>query len=451
MMPQLLSILHTIFIMAIVLGFMILIHEFGHYAAAKYFGVRVEVFSIGFGKRLLGFTKGDTDYRISAIPLGGYVKMSGENPMDDRTGDPGEFLSHPRWQRFIVALAGPAMNIMLAIALLTGVYMVHYEYLADLDEPAIVGWVIPNTPAEKAGIERGDKIVQVDEVKNPNWEQVRLKDALSPNEPLKFSIERNGKVMEKILVPVPFGPNQYGDMGWAPQEPSNTLTLVEPGMPAANAGIKVGDEIISANGENIPHLGALIQTLNRTKDQPLQIVVLRGGQRLAFTVKPILDPGAAGQGPAYRIGIANSPTKIVKLNFYEALQRSLSDNKRSSFLILELLQKMVQRKVSMRQVDGPIGIGSAVGAAAREKGWSPLFLISAAISLNLGIMNLLPIPILDGGVILLLFIESLMQKEISLPIKERIYQAAFVFLVLFAVMVIYNDLVKTLPGLTRMP
>jgi regulator of sigma E protease len=450
-MPQLLSILHTIFVMGIVLGFMILIHEFGHYAAAKYFGVRVEVFSIGFGKRLIGFTKGGTDYRIAAIPLGGYVKMSGENPMDDRTGDPGEFLSHPRWQRFIIALAGPTMNIMLAVALLTGVYMVHYEYLAVLDEPATVGWVNPNTPAAKAGIERGDKIVQVDDVKNPDWEQVHLKDALSPNQPLKFRIERDGKVMEKVLVPEPLGPNQYGDMGWVPQEPTNALTLVEPGMPAANAGIKVGDQIFSANGEDIPHLGALIQMLNRTKDQPLQIVVLRNGQKLTFTLKPTLDPGVAGQGPAYRIGIANNPTKVVKLAFADALQRSLSDNKRSSFLILELLQKMVQRKVSMRQVDGPIGIGNAVGQAAREEGWTPLLLITAAISLNLGIMNLLPIPILDGGVILLLLIESLMQKEISLPIKERIYQAAFVFLVLFAVMVIYNDLVKTLPGLTRMP
>src|SRR3977135_439182 len=124
-MPQLLSILHTIFVMGIVLGFMILIHEFGHYAAAKYFGVRVEVFSIGFGKRLLGFRKGDTDYRISAIPLGGYVKMSGENPMDDRTGDPAEFMSHPRWHRFLIAIAGPAMNIMLAVFLLVCVFMVH--------------------------------------------------------------------------------------------------------------------------------------------------------------------------------------------------------------------------------------------------------------------------------------------------------------------------------------
>ena len=251
-MPQLLSILHTVFDMGIVLGLMILIHEFGHFAVAKYFGVRVEVFSIGFGKRLLGFTKGETDYRISAIPLGGYVKMSGENPMDDRTGDPGEFLSHPRWQRFIIALAGPAMNIMLAVALLTGVYMVHYEYPAFLDEPAVVGWVHPNTPAEKAGIQKGDRIVRVEEIENPNWEQVDVKDALSPNQPLKFGIERDGKVMEKVLVPEPFGPNQYGSVGWAPQESSVTLTIVEPGMPAQKAGIKIGDRILTANGRRFP-------------------------------------------------------------------------------------------------------------------------------------------------------------------------------------------------------
>ncbi len=450
-MSQLLSILHTVFDMGIVLGFMILIHEFGHYAAAKYFGVRVEVFSIGFGKRLLGFTKGETDYRISAIPLGGYVKMSGENPMDSRSDDPGEFLNHPRWQRFIVAIAGPAMNIMLAIALLTGVYMVHYEYPAVLDEPAVVGWVTPNTPAEKAGIQRGDKIVRVEEIENPNWEQVDVKAALSPHQPLKFGIERDGKVMEKVLTPEPFGPNQYGVMGWVPQESSVTLTTVEPGMPAEKAGLRVGDRLLTANGQEIPALAALVQLLNRTKDQPLEMVVLRNNQKLTFNVKPVLAPASAAQESGYRIGIASVLTKVVKLNFPEALNRSLSDNKKSSFLILELLQKMVQHKVSMKQVDGPIGIGSAVGAAAREKGWSPLLEITAAISLNLGIMNLLPIPILDGGVILLLFIESLMRKEISLPIKERIYQAAFVFLVLFAVMVIYNDLVKTLPGLTRMP
>lgn len=454
-MPQLVSVLHTVFDMAIVLGFMILIHEFGHYAAAKYFGVRVEVFSIGFGKRLIGFRRGETDYRIAVLPLGGYVKMSGENPMDDRTGDPGEFLSHPRWQRFVIALAGPAMNIFLAIALLTGVYMVHFEYSVALDGPAMVGWVTSNTPAQRAGIQINDKIVRVDNISNPTWAEVEAKEALSPNQPLGFSIERDGKIIDTELTPEPTGPNQIGTVGWVAKEPSLALTTVEPGMPADKAGIKIGDTILTVNGQPIPAIAALIEMLNRSKDQPLQIVVLRkvnqADQHLTFTVHPVLAPSGSIPEPSYRIGVASFPTKVVQLGFPAAFSRSLADNKENSFLILELLRKMVERKVSLRQVDGPIGIGNAVGAAAREKGWAPLFLITAAISLNLGIMNLLPIPILDGGVILLLFIESLMQKDISLSIKERIYQAAFVFLVIFAVMVIYNDIVKTLPGLTRMP
>src|SRR6201987_4410304 len=165
MSPFLISVLA----MAVVLGFMILIHEFGHYAAAKFFRVRVEVFSIGFGTRLGGFRKGETDYRISAIPLGGYVKMAGENPMDERTGDPGEFLSHPRWQRFVIALAGPAMNILLAVGLLTVVYMVHYEYPAFVDQPGVIAYVKPGSPAAASGIQIGDRITRIAGIDNPTW------------------------------------------------------------------------------------------------------------------------------------------------------------------------------------------------------------------------------------------------------------------------------------------
>ncbi|MGD0509118.1 MAG: RIP metalloprotease RseP [Terriglobales bacterium] len=451
MMPQLLSILHTIFIMGIVLGFMILIHEFGHFAAAKFFGVRVEQFAIGFGKRLVGFRRGETDYRINVLPLGGYVKMSGENPMDDRTGDPGEFLSHPRWQRFIIAIAGPFMNVMLAFCLWTGVFMVHYEYPAVIDGPALVGWIMPGTPAANAGIQPGDQIVRVDDIENPNWEQVFIKEALSPNQPLKFEILRKGVISGITLVPQPMGRNEAGDVGLVPKDPAFIATMIEPGMPAEKAGLKVGDQILTINGQEIPATDALIEMLSRTKDQPLEIVALRNGQKLTFKVQPTLSAGNPPGEMRYRIGILSRPTKVVRLPFPEAVRKSVGECVKNSSLILELLQKMVQHKVSMRQVDGPIGIGSAVGAAAREDGWTPLLFVSAIISLNLGVMNLLPIPILDGGVILLLFIESLMQKEISLPIKERIYQAAFVFLVLFAVTVIYNDIVKTLPTLTRMP
>src|SRR6202795_4489568 len=156
-----------------VLGFMILIHEFGHYIVAKWLGVRVEQFAIGFGKRLIGFRKGDTDYRINAIPLGGYVKMSGENPMDERSDDPREFMNHPRWHRFLIAIAGPTMNILLAIILLTTVYMVHYEQATYLDKPAVIQGVKHDSPAAQAGLQPGDRIMKVDGIENPTWEQLQ--------------------------------------------------------------------------------------------------------------------------------------------------------------------------------------------------------------------------------------------------------------------------------------
>ena len=435
--------LSTIVAVAVVLGFMILIHEFGHYAAAKLFKVRVEVFSIGFGKRLFGFRRGETDYRIAAIPLGGYVKMSGENPMDERSGDPGEFLSHPRWQRFVIALAGPTMNILLAIALLTGVYMVHYERAVYANKPAVVGWVLPDSPAAKAGIKEGDRIILIDGIEDPTWEQVEPRIALSPNQPLPVTILRAGKTFETTVTPEAMGIEQYGTLGCVPDQP-NVITELESGMPAEKAGLKVGDVITAVNGQPVKAIPQMIRLLQQSKDQPVDITVQRGTQTQTFKMTPVAKPVEGTKESRYRVGIHSDPSVSERLPFPVAFRKSLQDNKRSSFLILELVQKMIQRKVSPRMVEGPIGIGGAVGRAVREEGWIPLLGITAAISLNLGIFNLLPIPILDGGVILLLIIESLMQKDISLRIKERLYQAAFVFLVLFAVMVIYNDIVKRL-------
>ncbi len=430
--------------MAIVLGVMILIHEWGHYAAAKFFKVRVEVFSIGFGKRLLGFRKGETDYRISAIPLGGYVKMSGENPMDERTGDPGEFMSHPRWQRFVIAIAGPFMNVVLAVGLLTVVYMVHYEYPAFVDQPGVIAYVKPNSAAAQIGVQPGDRIVRIAGVDNPTWEQIQLKVMLSPNEALPVTINRSGQTLEQTITPKPITSSEVGSAGWSPEQ-SIVVADVDPGMPAAKAGLKEGDEIVSVDGKPVRVIDALIDNLQETKDRVVDVEVLRGDKHLTFKLQPILAETEDKQ-KRYRVGFeSTAKMKVGKLPVIAAFQRSVEDNKRYSLVLLELIQKMVQHKVSMKQVEGPIGIGSAIGHAVTEKGWTPLLGLTAGISLNLGIFNLLPIPILDGGVILLLLIEGLMRRDISLHIKERIYQAAFVFLVLFAVTVIYNDIVKRLP------
>jgi regulator of sigma E protease len=430
--------------MAIVLGVMILIHEWGHYAAAKFFKVRVEVFSIGFGKRLLGFRRGETDYRISAIPLGGYVKMSGENPMDERSDDPGEFLNHPRWQRFVIAIAGPFMNIVLAVGLLTVVYMVHYEYPAFIDQPGVIAYVKPDSPAAQAGVAVGDRISRIAGIENPTWEQIGLKVMLSPNESLPLTLNRNGKTIETTITPKAVSTSEVGSAGWSPDQ-GIVVADVEANMPAAKAGIKEGDQIVAVDGKPVGMIEALIDSLQVTRDKVVDVDVLRGGRQLSFKLQPILAD-AEEKTKRYRVGFESTALmKVGKLSFVPAFQRSLDDNKRYSLVLLELIQKMVERKVSMKQVEGPIGIGSAIGHAVTEKGWTPLLGLTAGISLNLGIFNLLPIPILDGGVILLLLIESLMRRDISLQIKERIYQAAFVFLVLFAVTVIYNDIAKRWP------
>jgi regulator of sigma E protease len=348
----------------------------------------------------------------------------------------------------VIAAAGPAMNILLAIGLLTGVYMIRYEHPVYLDKQAVIGWVLPDTSAAKAGLQPGDRIVRIEDIDNPTWDQVIPKVALSPNQPLQVAVQRGDRTFDTTVTPEPLGLEQYGSVGWVEDAPP-VVTELDPDMPAEKAGIKVGDLITSVGGKPIHAIAEMVTLLQKSKEQPIEVEVLRNGQPMKFSVKPELAPVEGLSEARYRVGIRSEPMAVSRLGFGAAVNKSLDVNKRSSLLILELLQKMVRRKISVRQVEGPIGIGGAVGRAASEKGWMPLLEITAAISLNLGIFNLLPIPILDGGVILLLLVESVMRRDISLRIKERIYQAAFVFLVLFAAMVIYNDLVKTLPGLAQ--
>ncbi len=436
--------------MAVVLGVMILLHEFGHYAAAKAFGVRVNVFSIGFGKRLWGFRRGDTDYRISALPLGGYVKMEGENPLEARNGTPDEFMSHPRWQRFVIALAGPAMNILLAVLLLTIVFMVRYERPEFFDQPAVIGWVMDNSPAAQAGIEQGDRIVRIDGVDNPTWEDALLKVMESPRQPIDLAVQRNNQILEKQVQPGPAS-DDADPVGWEPEQTINVAEL-EPDMPALKAGLKVNDRIVALNGQPVRARLAIRHYLQQNGAKPVDVTVLRGGQEMHFTMVPVEKEENGQKGFWLGFLMSGPPSRVEKLPFPKAFSMSLQENKRYSLLIVDLVRKMVERKVSIKQMEGPIGIARATGDAARQPGWTPLLGLTAMISLNLGIFNLLPIPILDGGVILLLLIESVMRRDISIRIKERIYQTAFVFLILFAAVVIYNDLMKALPSLAqRMP
>ncbi len=435
-----------------VLGVLVFVHEFGHYAVAKLFKVRVEVFSLGFGKRLIGFRRGDTDYRISLLPLGGYVKMAGENPLETRTGDPGEFMSHPRWQRFFIAIAGPAMNIILAIVVLTGVYMFRHEYPAYFDKPAEIGWITDGSLAQKAGFQPGDKIVSVRDKANPTWDDVRYQVLGSINQPLELTVQRGSQTLPLTLtarIPEKDDVDLFSDLGLVPAE-ATIVDRVEPGKPADKAGIKQGDEIIAVNDTQVKSASVegLMDVLQKTKDSPARITVQRNGQSQQFTVVPQLLPGSTGKR-GYRLGIIVSrDIRTEKLPFTAALRTATIECKKNSTLIFQLLGQLVRGVGSIKEFSGPVGIMQESGRAA-QAGFLPLLMFMALISLNLAIFNLLPIPILDGGLMLMLLIEGVMRRDIKQEVKERVYQAAFVFLVIFAAVVIFNDVSKTLPGLSH--
>jgi regulator of sigma E protease len=268
----------------------------------------------------------------------------------------------------------------------------------------------------------------------------------SPRQPVDVAIQRGNQIFQKKIQPDVEGTEQYGNVGWLPDQPI-TVTELEPNMPAAKAGIQVGDDLVAVNGVPMRSLFSVIHYLQENKDKPVAVTIVRNGQQMNYTIAPALIDENGQKN--YRLGFHSDPVHVDKLPFPQAFRRSIQENKRYSVLIVDLVEKMVQRKVSMKQIEGPIGIARASGDAARQPGWTPLLSLMAMISLNLGVFNLLPIPILDGGIILLLIIESAIRRDISVRIKERIYQTAFVFLVLFAVMVIYNDLMKALPGLAQ--
>lgn len=427
--------LHKLPAMIGVLGFLVFIHELGHFIAAKYFKVRVETFAIGFGPRLFGVVRGGTDYCVRLLPLGGYVKMAGEYPQDGVTGDPDELFSKPRWQRFIIALAGPAMNIVMALVLLTGVYHFGAEVEAFQDKPTVVGYVSEDSPAAKAGIQRGDVVVEFDGLKNPHWKRTITRTLLNSGSPLHATILRDGQTLQFILTPVPFGPSSNGWMGWEPGE-TQFVSAVEPNLPAAKAGLQLGDQVVSVNGIPVYSMSQLISYLQKNQANPVSMAVKRNGQDLTLQVQPVLE------GTRYRIGAGMGGPKVtVALPWRNAWEWSLDENKENTALLGEVLRGLFAGRVSYRQMSGPLGIMQMTGDAA-QAGATPLTSVAAALSLNLGLFNLLPFPILDGGMILFLIIEGIRRKDISLRVKERIYQVAALVLVAFALLITSSDLMK---------
>lgn len=428
-------------VVVVVLGIMIFVHELGHFLAAKFFRVRVLTFSLGFGKRLVGFKRGGTDYRVSLLPLGGYVKMAGEDPTEVHAGEPDEFLAKPRWQRFIIAVMGPSMNILMAIVLLAGLYRFHYPKPVYMEQPARVGEVEANSPAAKAGIKAGDLIVRLGNLQQPTWEDLKMKILTTAGEALPVEVLRDGKTLALSLTPLAKGPEEVGDAGLVPCIPGK-IGYVEPGMPADQAGLKAGDRIVALGGEPIGCWQQLSAAIQQREGKAVNLSVMRGDQQLQASVTAVHSEAAGAD--KWLIGVGYRSEVVVRqLPWGQAIASSLDDNIRNCVVTFDVLGRIITRRMSARSLSGPIGIAQISGEAYRA-GTPELLMLVSFISLQLGIFNLLPIPILDGGMILLLLIESVMRRDMSLEVKERFAQVGIVFLLLLAVFVTYNDIVKTL-------
>ena len=431
--------LQTIIAFVPLLAIMIVVHELGHFWAAVAVGIRVETFSIGFGPRLFGFRRGDTDFRISLIPLGGYVRMLGDQPGDESAVDPASFQGKARWQRAIVIMAGPLMNIVLAVLIVTGLFMWKYPKIDD-SGPSVITEIEKGSAAEQAGLQVGDRVLQFGSQVNPNWEYLSNQEKLNGNHTMDVVVLRNGQRLNLSVTPR-IDPKTYvGTIGW---DYSNIeVNEVEANSPAQAAGLKGGDIFISMAGQAVVSTAVVQEAVAHSGGQALDLQVKRSGQLQHLTVTPIKM--ANGR---YHIGVSYGPVlpfpvEIVKLNFPDAFVEAVRKNRDDTVLVFQTLGSIIERRVSARSLSGPIGMARSAREAAKHGPYEYLVLMSF-VSLNLAIFNLLPIPILDGGTLLLLLIEMLLQREVSMSIKETFLKLGFVLLMLVVVFVIYNDLTKS--------
>jgi regulator of sigma E protease len=425
---------------AFVLGILVLLHEWGHFIVAKLCGVRVDVFSIGFGPRLWGVKRGDTDYRLSALPLGGYVRMAGDNPMEERTGADYEFLSRPRWQRCLIAVAGPTMNILLTLFIFWGIYLfVGMPIESYLREPAQVA-AVPQWTSGAASVQPGDLIVVVNGVNTPTWEKVFAQvDKAKPGDSLSVTVQRGGAHQTlRLTVPETSSESVVG----YPALPA-IIDEVAMGVPAEKAGMKADDEIVSIDGTSVVSWMQFVEQVRGSNGRPIHLVVRRDGTEMPLDITPVHMMAADGD-LAWQVGIVvKMPETYERQGFVTSAKDAGIATMGGIRQIGQVLGGLVSGKVSVRDLQGVVGIARESGRAAK-RGPMSLLELTAVISLNLGLLNLLPIPILDGGHVLMLAIEGILRRDLSITFKERFVQVGLVFLLGIFAFVMYSDILRVI-------
>jgi regulator of sigma E protease len=418
-----------------VIGVLVFVHELGHYMAARRIGIRVLTFSLGFGPKLFKVRRGDTEYCISAVPLGGYVKMAGETSDDQRTGSDDEFLSKTKWERFQVLIMGPFMNIALAVVLMTFVLYQGAEVPVYEQNPPVVGTVAAGSAADRIGIKVGDLIVNVAGNAVETWSDLFI--AVMPRAAREITVVVRNSSGEQAFQVIPDSETEFaiGDLGVGP-EIYPQIRSVSPGEPAEIAGIEVGDVIEAVNEEPVSS-NELVSKINASPEEPLNLNIRRGSERKTVIVTPSLN------GDIGLIGVSISPFEVTMITpgFFQSIQLSLERNYEWSGLIFQTLVGLFTTETSPKQLVGPVGIAQLSGGAA-QMGFVALFSLMSMISLNLGIINLLPVPVLDGGHIAIMALEGVTRRDFSVRMKERMLLVGFMILMMLMVTVIYNDLTR---------
>jgi regulator of sigma E protease len=428
----------TVLAFLFVLGVLVFVHELGHFLAAKRVGIRVIKFQLGFNPTIASFRRGDTEYGIGALPLGGYVKMAGETTEDEIAGQPDEFLSKTRWERFQVLIMGPVMNLLLAFVLMAVVLYQGAEVGSYEDQPVVVGSVAAESPAARADIIPGDRIVTVADHRVDTWEQFFITVGARPNREITIGLLRNGLDITRTLTPVVVpGQSRFeiGDIGVLPNVHPH-LTSVNAGEPGARGGLLKGDVITAVDGSVMTFHAQFREAIAKHPGKTMSVSILRDGKPMTLTITPDTH-GTIGW-----LGVLPvDDTRSIKPTFVEALGLSARRNVQMAGMIGQTIWGLVTRQLSPKQLMGPIAIAQVSGETA-QLGWIALISLMATISLNLGLLNLMPIPLLDGGHIFIMGLEGLARRDFSVRVKEKMLLAGFVVLMTLMVTVIYNDLTR---------
>jgi len=444
----------TILYFIVALGILVLVHEWGHFIVARLSGIRVEQFSIGFGPKIFSFKRGQTEYRIAWIPLGGYVKLYGEDPMAEADGDiekakeieasPEAFSSKSLKARLATVFAGPAMNLVLCLILMPIVFMVGRMVPAILEKPPVVIGVQEGSPAAIAGLQEGDKIISIDGRSMPVWSDFLNWVMLHSEVEATVVFERNGKRQETLLKTT-LSPHVKQSIGYSGIEPfffwgDNAIVgSVNGNSPAAKAGLQEKDKIIAIDGNPVKSWTVMTELIRGSEGKELQITLLRDGQQQQTRIAPMYHDGAQ----AWIIGITKymDPSRYVskRYGFFTAIKEGTKENWKLLKLTGDVLGRLFTFQLSYKSLGGPVQIAKASGAAARS-GLGDFLFFMAFLSMQLGILNLLPIPVLDGGHVLFMGIEAIRKKPVSIRARTISTQIGLAFLLGLMLLVTVNDI-----------